>query len=605
MLAACVSAIVSLPLPAQDLATSETASLVAVLTSPDASVFDKAKACRRLAIIGDESSVPALADLLPDEKLSAYARDALEVIPGAAPDVALRNAVAQLEGDRLIDVVSSIGVRRDVEAVVAIAALLDSDNKPIAAAAARSLGQIGTPQAADELQNMLSESKTGAKAESGAPLGNACLICIQQLAKQGQVNRAVALCDAVETADLPDNIKSQATFSVILTQGEDGLPKLVELLRSDDETRFQLALQAIRLSEIDASSELQALFNTVSPARQVLLLQSLEELGNKSALPTIVKAAQAGEPNVRIQAIRTLAEVGDLAVVPFLLDVAAKSDEQLADAARSTLAALPFDEIDTAVLGLLTSNNIATLRMAMDMAARRRIAEASPALLQLTKSDDDTTRQAAINALAATVRMEHLSDFISVATKAQSSFGYVAMRKTLAAACVRMPQEGCAARLASALSVAPTTDKRLLLEQLTSVGGGTALETVVAAARSTDEAMQDNATRLLGEWLTADAAPALFDLAKTLPKGKYQIRALRGYVRIARQFDLAPQERIAICSNVLAIAKRPDDKVLVLDVLKRHPTREGLQLAELLLESPELRVAAQSTIRFIRGKIAE
>ena len=93
--------------------------------------------------------------------------------------------------------------------------------------------------------------------------------------------------------------------------------------------------------------------------------------------------------------------------------------------------------------------------------------------------------------------------------------------------------------------------------------------------------------------------------AKTLPKGKYQIRALRSYVRIARQLDMTPEERMAICRNVLAIAKRRDDRVLVLEVLKRYPTKEGLQLAESLLEDPELRRAAQSTINVIRGKMAE
>lgn len=58
------------------------------------------------------------------------------------------------------------------------------------------------------------------------------------------------------------------------------------------------------------------------------------------------------------------------------------------------------------------------------------------------------------------------------------------------------------------------------LEQLASVGRATALKTVVAAAKSNDDAMRDAATRLLGKWLTADAAPAMFDLAKTLPEGK-------------------------------------------------------------------------------------
>ena len=70
-----------------------------------------------LAIVGDQSAVPALAELLADEKLSAYARDALEAIPGSAPDAALREALSQLEGERLIDVLGSVGVRRDAEAI--------------------------------------------------------------------------------------------------------------------------------------------------------------------------------------------------------------------------------------------------------------------------------------------------------------------------------------------------------------------------------------------------------------------------------------------------------------------------------------------------------
>ncbi|MEO2014174.1 MAG: hypothetical protein ABGZ53_07350, partial [Fuerstiella sp.] len=60
-----------------------------------------------------------------------------------------------------------------------------------------------------------------------------------------------------------------------------------------------------------------------------------------------------------------------------------------------------------------------------------------------------------------------------------------------------------------------------------------------------------------------------------------------------------------ICRKTLAIASRPEDKALVLDVLKRHPSREGLQLAEALLEDPELRAAAQPTINVIRGTLAE
>ena len=141
-----------------------------------------------------------------------------------------------------------------------------------------------------------------------------------------------------------------------------------------------------------------------------------------------------------------------------------------------------------------------------------------------------------------------------------------------------------------------TAAKVLLLEQLASVGGATALKTVVAAAKSSDDAMQDAATRLLGKWLSADAAPAMFDLAKTLPEGKYKIRALRGYVRIARQLNMTPDERMTVCRNTLAIAERSEDRVLIFEVVRRYPTPEGLSLAASLLSDKDLQQQACSTI---------
>ena len=599
-LAACFSAIAPITLPAQDSATGETAKLVAVVNSTDASVFDKAKACQRLSIIGDESAVPVLGGLLADEKLSAYARDTLEAISGRAADAALREALSRLEGKQRIGILGSIGARRDAEAIGAVAELLGSDDAATVEAAARTLGHIGTPEAADILQKTLSEATAGI----GPAIGKACLICIQRLAKEGAAEKAVALCDAVEKADLPEHIRLAATSNAILTQGKGGLPRLIEQLKSDDEARFRLGLHAARLLDVDASAALVAQFKTQPPARQVLLLVVSGDLGNKTSLPTVLEAAKTGDIKVRVAAIRTLAKLNDATAVPVLLAAATDAEERIAAAARSTLALLDSDEINTAIVGLLESDDAQTRQMAIDVAAQRKIASAAPTLLKMANSTDPTVRTSAVKALGSTARLEDLSDFIALAVDARDSNVSSVVQSSLRSACVRMPQEECAERLAAAMPNASPPDKVLLLEQLTSVGGTTALKTVVAAARSNDDAMQPNATRLLGVWLTADAAPALFDLAETLPEGKYQIRALRGYIRIARQLNMTPEERMTVCRNVLAIAERSDDKLLVLEVLKRYPTQEGLNLAASLLSDKDLQRQACSTIVAIGGRVA-
>ena len=40
------------------------------------------------------------------------------------------------------------------------------------------------------------------------------------------------------------------------------------------------------------------------------------------------------------------------------------------------------------------------------------------------------------------------------------------------------------------------------------------------------------------------------------PEGKYRIRALRGYIRIARQLSMTPDERMTVCRQALALAER-------------------------------------------------
>ena len=120
----------------------DSAALAAVLQS-DAPKAEKAIACKRLAVLGTEEAVPALAPLLEDAELASWARIALEAIPGPAPDKALRHAMKKVDGRLLIGVVNSIGVRRDAEAVGGLAKLLKADDPGVGAGAAHGVGRVG------------------------------------------------------------------------------------------------------------------------------------------------------------------------------------------------------------------------------------------------------------------------------------------------------------------------------------------------------------------------------------------------------------------------------------------------------------------------------
>jgi HEAT repeat protein len=178
-----------------------------------------------------------------------------------------------------------------------------------------------------------------------------------------------------------------------------------------------------------------------------------------------------------------------------------------------------------------------------------------------------------------------------------------AAKEALRKACMRMPdRDAAAALLIGRMRSAPTASKADLLDLLGVLGGAKALEGVAAAARDAEEEVQDAATRVLGEWMSADAAPVLMELAKS-GNERFRIRCLRGYIRIPRQLDVAPDERIAMCREAMAAAGRDDEKKLVLEVLARYPSSQSLALAVASLDSATLKDAAAETAVAIGEKI--
>ena len=99
VVAAALLLAMSLPVVAAD----KEADLLGVLRG-DAAAAEKAIACKKLAVYGSKAAVPELAKFLSNPQLASWARIALEAIPGAEADEALRKSTESLEGNLLIGV---------------------------------------------------------------------------------------------------------------------------------------------------------------------------------------------------------------------------------------------------------------------------------------------------------------------------------------------------------------------------------------------------------------------------------------------------------------------------------------------------------------------
>jgi len=341
------------------------------------------------------------------------------------------------------------------------------------------------------------------------------------------------------------------------------------------------------------------------PERQPLLLLALADRGGEARLPALLAAAQNGPQHVRMVALRALGRHGNVSCVGALLAAAVESNAELAQAAAEALAALPGNQVDADIAARLLDAKGKPRLALIAAAGERRIAAAVPALLDAAHDADEPTRCCALTALGQTVALDELPVLIAAVVQPGKPPESQAARAALSAACLRMPdREACAEKLASAMGSAPPPAKRRLLEILGAMGGARALTAVAAAARDPSAELQDAACRLLGEWMTADVSSDLLALAKSMPSEKLKIRALRGYLRLARQLNLPPDQRMAMYREALALAKRDEEKRLAVDVLQRIPTRASLALAVGHLRDPAVSEAAGAAIVAIARKLA-
>lgn len=593
VVALLVAAVPALAQNSQEILSLDEPALIQILQDANAPTFHKAKACQRLAVVGTAASVEPLAALLSDETLNLYARFGLEGIPDPAADAALREAAGKLSGRQLVGVLNSLGQRRDRQATALLRAKLKDQDAEVASAAAAALGAIGTADAAEALREALAASPTAAVAM-------ACLACAEKLAEAGERGPAIQLYRAVRQSQAPEHLRADAARGVLrLAPPERARPVLVRLLQSERELEFNTALASLReLRGEEITAAAVGELDRLPPPRRALVLLALGDRPEGLPLPVVLGAAQSEYPAVREAAVRVLARIGDASAVSVLLDTAL-GEGPVALLARERLKSISGEAVDAAVLERLQSAEGPGMVVLLELAGARGLAAATPVARQALSAAQPEIRRAALAALGQLVGLDELELLLELALADPSAPDTQAAREALRTAALRVEdRDACTACLAAKLQAAAAETQAYLLDLIGQVGGSAALSVVAQAAGSPDAAVKDAATRVLGEWATPDVAPELLNIAKNDTEGRYRVRALRGYLRVARQLQLPPDKRLEMFHTAMQVAERDEERQLALDVLTRIPSPKTLALAVSYLKQPALKqAAAQAALR--------
>ncbi len=581
----------------QAAAKAKERELIAIVQS-NAPAAEKAIPCKQLAIYGTDEAVPALMPLLADKELASWARIALEAIPGAAADEALREAMGSLEGRLLIGTINSIGVRRDRLAVEGLMQKLGAGDADVASAAAVALGHIGGDRAAKALVQALSKAPAGVR----SAVAEGCILCAEGYLNQNQAAEAVKLYDAVRQADVADQSRLEGIRGAILARGSEGIPLLIEQLESTDKDRMAIGLRTAReLPGRDVSEALAAEMDRLSPAKRPLLLLALADRDDEAVLPAVVRAAQGGPKALRVTAIGILIRLGDVSSVPVLLAAATEDDAEIQQAAQETLSRLAGKEVDAELLARLEKAQGKTRQVLIELAGQREICDAVPAIVSSLEDPDAGIRAASITAIGMLGEDQQVPELVGLLEKTSDSRGRAAIEKALLAVTGRS-----GGKSVPYLMPLTKSDDRSLhiigLHALAVVGGPEALSAVLAGIAGSASTVQDEAVRILSTWPNnwpedADAGEALLRLTRSGSKMSHQVLALRGYLQFVRgNSKLSAEDKVARISDLRPQIKRPEEERLAIAALADAPTSGSLELLTTLAQDPAVAEEAYSAI---------
>jgi len=584
----------------QSPAKEQEAKLIAVLTS-NAEYLQKADACRELAHLGTADSVPALAAMLGDEKLSHMARYGLETVPGPAADAALRDALGKLKGLPLIGVIGSVGVRHDEKAVPALIAFLKDPDAQVSQTAARALGMIGTADAA----NGLGAAVATTPAVNQLALCEGLFRCAEALAAKGQGPKAIAIYDTLRNLKAaPHQVLTGALRGAILTRGKDGLPLLLDAFRSTNPGLVAAAERiAMEMKDAGVSKSLADGLTKSPAALQLMLCNVLGKRGDAAALPTLLGLAKSGDKATRVAAIRAVAEIGDAGAVEPLIGLLKDPDGEVAQTATATLAGLPGAAVDTGILKLLDAPDPALQVKMLEMVSQRRITAAVPQLLKLMEDKNDAVKSTAVKCYAELGGEAEFAGLLDKIVKATDAKTIGTLEKALASICgVPAQQQKCVPQLVTALPKAGPDVKQALLRTLRVAGGGEALKAARAAVDDSNKEVHAAAIRVLSDWKSADAAPVLLDLAKTSAAPVDKIISLRSYLGMAARKDFPAPEKLNICRQAAPMIQRNEEKLLLLAALGSLAGAATLDLAAPYLDDPAVKREAVTAVMAIAVK---
>jgi HEAT repeat protein len=556
---------------------------------------------RQLQYIGGAEAVPALAKAMAsgDARVAECARRALQRNDSDAAGDALRDALARArKADALVALINAVADRRDAKAVALIARHADASNPKVARAAAAGLGSIGTEAAADALQ----KAHKDATGEVRTVVLDSLLRCGGHLLDAGKTDAAYAVYESLNEKRLPERVRMGAIRGMALARPAEAPALLTRTMTGPNPALRRYALtQVSEAPGGEATTRaFAAMLPKLAPEEQEALVRELADRGDPAAKPAVLDAVGSETEAVRAAAVAAMGKLGGADDVVRLAQMAAKAEGDVKKAALQSLVRLRGKGVDEAMVEALDDVKADARAELIRAVADRQAADVAGRLAAYLDDDDGGVRVAAAEALGRIAGCQAIGPLAgTIAGDDGKARGAAA--KAIQSICDRSKDKAaCAKALVGAIDGAPAGAKPHLITALPRTGTDAALKAARSALRSSDAGVREAAIRALADWPTAEPVDDLLGLVKTAEKNAHKVLALRGYVRLVAMADGSEQQNAEMYKQAMAAAKRAQEKRMVLSALTEAPSPVTLDLARGQMADADLKDEAALAV----GKIA-
>ena len=564
----------------------------------DEPYVDKLKACRGLRIRGTAAAVPALAAMLPNPELSHIARYALEPMPCPQAGKALRDALAKTAGKAKAGIAASLGVRRDPDAVPVLTPLLNDADAEVAQAAAAALGRIAMPAAV----NALFKCADNRPEEMRPAAGEALLATAARIAESDPA-AAIDLYEKLQRPEWPLFVRTGAFYGLAAAKPAQAPERLIAALRADDPLFRNIAAAIVGETPADGNTPLYAdTLPSLSPEAQVALVRGLMARKDLLARPAVTAAAQTANPAVKAAAVKALSVLGTREDVPMIAALLDNADPALADAANYALTFMKGDGVNNGIASVAGSSPAPVRAKLIELLANRRAEQALPIAVASLADADSSVRIAALKALQPIAGQDQSAALLQALAKAADATERTAAERALVAVAGRTGDALLPASL-DAMKKANADSSVALLHVIARIGNQQALETVLGALNSKKEPVREEAVRVISDWPALDAAPHLLELAGSNDLSR-QVLGLRGYVRLVG-LEPSPENKIKMLNNAMALARRPEEKKVVVGAWAAVFATQSLDALCPSLDDPDVQNEAAAAILAVAAEIAK